>query len=178
MSIFADVRFLIKQLRAAITPNRDIWDSIAIAVALDSLHDDFESTTTTMLERGNKSIDEIQQILASPEVKFVSKRATGLTGDLAMMSQGRGKRKVNSDDKCFNYGKLGHFERDCTAPSTKKKNKSDKSTNGHQRRNNKRNRVHIVAAQSDDDESDTIPFRPGKAKMAREHTRQQAPKRI
>lgn len=49
MSIFADIRFLIKRLRAAITPNRAIWDSIAIVVALDSLHDDFKTTTTSML---------------------------------------------------------------------------------------------------------------------------------
>lgn len=60
MNIFADVWFLIKRLQVAITPNWDIWDSIAIAVTLDSLHDDFESTTTTMLECGNKIIDEIQ----------------------------------------------------------------------------------------------------------------------
>ena len=36
MSIFANVRFLIKQLRAAITLEQDIWDSIAIVVAFNS----------------------------------------------------------------------------------------------------------------------------------------------
>ena len=36
MSIFADVRFLIKQLQAAITLEQDIWDSIAIVVAFNS----------------------------------------------------------------------------------------------------------------------------------------------
>lgn len=41
-SIFADVRLLTKRLRAALTPNRDIYDSIAILIALDSIHDDFE----------------------------------------------------------------------------------------------------------------------------------------
>lgn len=73
MSVFANVRFLIKRLRAAITPERDIWDSIAIVVALDSLHDDFEATTASMLERGDKTIEEIQQILALTEAKLVSK---------------------------------------------------------------------------------------------------------
>lgn len=87
MSIFTDVRFLIKRLQAAITPNQDIWDSIEIAVALNLLHNNFESITMTMLECDNKLIDEIQQILVSAEAKFVNKRATGLTGDLAMMSK-------------------------------------------------------------------------------------------
>lgn len=43
MSIFADVRFLIKQLRDDITPGRDIWNSITIVVALNSLHDNFKT---------------------------------------------------------------------------------------------------------------------------------------
>lgn len=115
MSIFADVRFLVKRLRSAITPNRDIWDSIAIVVALDSLHHDFETTTTSMLERGDKTIEEIQQILASAEAKFISKRATGVTADLAMSSRGKnaGKRKATSEDRCYNCHKFGHFGRDC-----------------------------------------------------------------
>ena len=59
MSIFADVQFLIKHLRVVIIPNRDIWDSIAIVVKLDYLHNNFETTTTNMLERNDKTIDEI-----------------------------------------------------------------------------------------------------------------------
>lgn len=103
---------MVKRLRSAITPNRNIWDSIAIVVALDSLHNDFETTTNSMLESGDKSINEIQQILASAKAKFLSKRATGVTGELAMMSKGRNsrynKRKATSEDKCFNCQKLGH----------------------------------------------------------------------
>lgn len=80
-------------------------------VALDSLHDDFETTTTSMLERGDKTIEEIQQILASAEAKFLSKRATGVTADLAMMSKGKGnsKRKATSDNRCYNCHKFGHL---------------------------------------------------------------------
>ena len=37
MSVFADITFLIKRLQAVIIPTRDIWDSIAIVVALDLL---------------------------------------------------------------------------------------------------------------------------------------------
>ena len=39
------------------TPGRDLWDTIAIVIALDSLHDDFDTTTASLLEEGNKTID-------------------------------------------------------------------------------------------------------------------------
>lgn len=165
MSIFADVRVLIKRLRAAIAPNRDIWDSIAIVVALDSLHDDFEATTASMLERGDQTIEEIQQILASAEAKLISKRATGVTGDLVMVSRGRnfGKRKVASSDKCYNCHKLGHFGRDCKLPNQRVSgNRQDKRAriedSSNQRQQQSRNQAHIVAA---DDDSNPEPFRPG-----------------
>lgn len=54
-------------------------------VALDSLYDDFKTTTTSMLEQKDKIIDEIQQILASAEVKFISKYTTGVTKNLAII---------------------------------------------------------------------------------------------
>lgn len=118
MNIFADVCFLIKRLRAAIIPKWDIWDIIAIVVALDSLHNNFETTTTSILEQGDKTIDEIQQILASVKAKFISKRATKVTGDLAMMFRRRNseRQKASSDNKCYNYQKYGHFGRDCKLP--------------------------------------------------------------
>ena len=39
MQIFAEVRYLCKRLRKAMTPGRDLWDTIAIVIVLDSLHD-------------------------------------------------------------------------------------------------------------------------------------------
>lgn len=175
MSIFADVRFLVKRLRSAITPNRDIWDSIAIVVALDSLHDDFETITTSMLERGDKTIEEIQQILASAEAKFISKRATEITADLAMISRGKngtGKRKATSEDRCYNCHKFGHFRRDCRnadqRPPEQKKPKTIEPT--RQQSTRLRNRAHIAAT---DDDSDPEPFRPGVANMVKK-TKMQA----
>lgn len=96
-SVFAEVRFLTKRLKAAITPGKDIWDIIAIVVALDSLHNDFEPTIASMLESGEKPIEEIYQILASAKAKLKSKRATGVISDLAMISRGPPKTATPED---------------------------------------------------------------------------------
>ena len=59
MQIFAEVKYLCKRLRSAMTPGRDLWDTIAIVIALDSLHEDFDTTTASLLETGDKTIDQI-----------------------------------------------------------------------------------------------------------------------
>lgn len=82
-------------------------------IALDSLHEDFDTTTASLLEAGDKTIDQIQSILQSKEAKNISKRTTGAVGDLAMAFRD-GKRKANSDDEYYNCHKLGHFGRDCS----------------------------------------------------------------
>ncbi len=63
MQIFAKVKYLYKRLRMAMTLNRDLWDTIAIMIALDLLHEDFDTTTASLLETGNKTIDQIQSLL-------------------------------------------------------------------------------------------------------------------
>lgn len=63
MSVFADVWMLTKQLKATLTPNRDIYNSIAIVIALDSIRKDFDTKTSSLLKTGDKTIDKIQQIL-------------------------------------------------------------------------------------------------------------------
>lgn len=181
VSVFANVRFLVKRLRSAITPNRDIWDSITIVVALNSLHNNFETTTTSMLESGDKTIDEIQQILASAEAKFISKQATGVIGDLAILSRGKsGKRRVTSDDRCFNCNKFGHFGQDCRQKKPKPEEPTRESTR-HQQPNvrnqsNTRNHTHIAAA--DESDSEPKPFRPGVANMVKESQSMQPPRSV
>lgn len=44
------------------TPNNDLWDTIAIVIALDSLYNNFDTTIASLLETGNKSIDKTQSI--------------------------------------------------------------------------------------------------------------------
>lgn len=50
MSILADIRFLIKQLQAAIAPIQDILDIIGVDFIFDSLYNNLEATTISMLE--------------------------------------------------------------------------------------------------------------------------------
>ena len=177
MSIFADVRFLIKRLHISIALDRNIWDNIAIVVALNSLHNDFSTTTKSILKRGDKIINKIQQILAFTEVKFISKHITGSTEDLAMMSKSRNltKRKASSKDKYFNYRKLGHWRRDCTLPDyqKQKKNKNKSTTSPSNRQPRHRNRTNIAAITINKVDSDPKLYRPGKADMVKVMTSSQ-----
>ena len=60
ISIFAEVRFLVKQLKKAVIPNKNIWDSIAMVIVIEVLHKDFEYITLGLLgQSNNKSIDKI-----------------------------------------------------------------------------------------------------------------------
>ena len=176
MQIFAEVKYLCKRFRTAMTPGQDLWDTIAIVIALDSLHEDFDTTTASLLETGDKTIDEIQSILQSKEAKNLSKRATGDTGDLAMTFRDKGpKRKVNSDDECYNCHKFGHFGRDCFLPDRRlnrntQQSRKEESRRGDSRRgrdgtrSNTPNRAHQAAENRSakyDDDSDPEPFVPG-----------------
>lgn len=149
-SIFADVRLLTKCLRAALTSNSNIYDSIAIVIPLESIHDDFDTKTSSLLETGDKTIDEIQQILCSAKAKNLSKRATGITGDPAMAFRGSGgqqysaqysgtKRKANSDEQCYNFNKFGHYGRDCNQPDRRER-LPYQSNNNSNYNNNERSR--------------------------------------
>ena len=131
MQIFTKVRYLCKRLHTAMTPSRDLWDTIAIVITLDTLHDAFETITANLLETGDKTIDQIQSILQSKEAKNISKRTTGVVGDLAMVFKSSNnydsgpKRKAGSDEECFNCHKLGHYARDCTIPNKRQMNKNN-----------------------------------------------------
>lgn len=109
--------------------------------------------------------------MASAEAKFISRQATGITSDLAIMSRGKnstGKRKATSEDRCYNCHKFGHFGRECkNADQRLPKQKKPKTTQpARQQGTRPRNRAHIAAAT--DHDSDLEPFQPGVANMVKE----------
>lgn len=180
MQIFAKIRYLCELLRTAMTPNRDLWDTIAIVVAFDTLHEDFDTTAASLMETGDKTIDEIQSILQSKEAKNISKRATGGTSELAMAFRDN-KRKAASHEECFNCHELGHFGRDCPHPDKRFQQRPNSSypsrpqfrnnreggrpnTPRNDSRNNDsrpRHRANQAAEHRDDKDSDPEPFTPG-----------------
>lgn len=95
------------------TPDQDLWDIIAIVIALDTLHDD-QIIKTSLPESRDRTINQIQSILQLKKAKNMSRQATTATGDLIMAFKDNGgqNEKANRDEKCYNYHKLGHFRRD------------------------------------------------------------------
>lgn len=105
----------------AITLDRNIWDSIIIVIVLNSLHDNFKAITTSILECNDRSIKEIQQILAFTKGKLISKQTTGMTGNLAISYRKQSDKNGQNFKKCkalnikkyFNYEKLSYYKRNC-----------------------------------------------------------------
>ena len=90
------------------TKRRDPFKTIAIVIALDTLYDNYNTTTASMFKTGNKSINEIFTIIQSKEAKFKNKHATGNMGNAAMSIQAKTsnpsfqKKKANSDKEYYN----------------------------------------------------------------------------
>ena len=49
---------------------RNLFNTIAIITILNILHTNFEATIASMLETGDKTIEEIQSIIQSKEPKY------------------------------------------------------------------------------------------------------------
>lgn len=118
------------------TPGWNLWDRIAIVIALNSLHKDFDTTTASLIETDDKMIDEIQSILQSKEAKNISKQVIGNKGDLAMVfrdgdSSTAPKKMIHSYKECYNCHKLEHLGRDCPL-SDKRFNRSIQCQDGSQ----------------------------------------------
>ena len=116
IQIFAKVKYPYKRLQTAITLGRDLWDMIAIMIALNSLYNDFNTTIASLLEASNKTINQIQNSLQFKKAKNISKQATEGTGNLVIVfrdSSNASKKKANSYEKYYNCHNLGYFGRDC-----------------------------------------------------------------
>lgn len=59
------------------------------------------------------------------KAKFTGKQATRVTRDIAIISKDWIKRKIITNNRYFNYEKIGHFEKNYKASMTYKKNQSN-----------------------------------------------------
>lgn len=96
--------------------NRDIWDKIAIIIAINLLHKKFKYVTFKLLNQGGKkSTDKIQSTLTSVEAKFLSKKAVRLVAKLTYISTNNNQKLkiiVISENKWFNHRKMRYFRQD------------------------------------------------------------------
>lgn len=66
------------------TERRDLFETIAIIIALDMLYNNFDITIASIVKTENKSINEIFIIIQSKEVKLKSKLAIGNISDITL----------------------------------------------------------------------------------------------
>lgn len=84
-----------------------------IVITLDSLHKKFDATTTSLLETGDKTINQIQSIPQLKGANNLSKQAIRNIEEMAMAFRDkRPIKKVNSDNKYYNCHKLVYFGQD------------------------------------------------------------------
>lgn len=77
MQILTKVEYLCKCLQTAMTLEQNFWDIIAIVIALNSLHKDFNMTIAKLLKTSNKTINKIWSIFQSKKAKNLNERAIG-----------------------------------------------------------------------------------------------------
>jgi len=120
----AEVKTLARRLRDSIAEGKNVIDSFAIVIWLDSLHEDFDNVIATLLD-ADKSMEDMQEILSSHEQKSLSKRATGVPSEVAMNTKGSNSSgKQREGPKCYNCQKYGHIAKDCSKPNRRDKRKA------------------------------------------------------
>lgn len=114
----------------AITKHRIIWDSITLIGALNSLYDNFEMTTASLLYSGNKDFEETQLIVIFIKVANLAKQVIYITIDLAMMPRKKEPQqqslKSRLNIECFNYSKKSNYTRNCLYCTNPKGKSEDK----------------------------------------------------
>lgn len=122
VEIFTKVKYLYKQLKAAMIEGKDLFETIAIVIALDMLHNDFDTTTASMLKTKNKFIDEIFTIIQLKKAKLKNKRVIRNVSDVApAFCTPLPKRKATYDNLCYNCQQKRHFGQDCSFSDCRRK---------------------------------------------------------
>lgn len=104
------------------TEERDLFEIITIVIALDILYNDFDTTIASMLETGNKSINEIFTIIQSKEAKFKNKQAIKNIVDAVLtFCVFPPKKKATYDNLCYNCHQKGYFGQNYSFPDCRRK---------------------------------------------------------
>lgn len=93
MQIFVKVKYFCKRFCLAITPGQDFQNIIIIIIALNLLYKIFDTTTASLLETSDKTINQIQSIFQLKEAKNLSKQANRGIGNLAMAFKDKNEPK-------------------------------------------------------------------------------------
>ena len=82
-----------------------IWESITLLVAFESLHNDLEMKTASLLHFGDKDLEKIQQIVTSTEAVNFAKYTVKTTVVLALIAKKKQLEIVEMESKpgeeCF-----------------------------------------------------------------------------
>lgn len=92
----------------------NMQDTIINVIALGTLYNNFDMTTTSLLEIENKIIDQIQSILQLEKAKNICKCTTWAIGDLVILYKDNNnnqkiKYKANSNKKYFNCHAYSYY---------------------------------------------------------------------
>ena len=165
-TIFGKVSTLVDRLQNAVSDNQTIWELIKIVVAADSLHDDFDHVVRPIFHTGDKTLDQIQQIVTSKGQANLADRATDVTSEAAMMFR---PARNKGNDKCFLCGRKRYHARKWL--TGKRKRDDDQSKNKNRRRTweknqRKANKAATEEHHKSDDYANLYPA--GRAFMTRE----------
>lgn len=129
MQIFVKLKYFCKRFWMAITWERNLWGTMAVVITLSLFHEDFNTTTTSLLETSDKTINQIQNVLQSKKAKNISKKPTGRgTGNFAIVFRDKKfKKKTNSNNNCYNLHKLRDFRKHCFLLDKRLKRTTQKS---------------------------------------------------
>ncbi|SLM39420.1 Zinc finger, CCHC-type [Lasallia pustulata] len=186
-TIFGDVGSLIKRLKSAVREDRDIWDDIHIVVALGALSPQYDNNKAHITTSKELQVQEVQQYMASEEVRINSDRQVGVEPELAMGMQNRGRpmahnssyegrRGLGDDRMCYNCGKPGYIMQNCRQSNRRPDSKRQHDDNGRPFVQNKhpKHRLNKVANVSTDDDNESeeegkkLPLRMAKQKLPAE----------
>lgn len=104
------------------TGRRDLFETIAIVIALDMLYNNFDITIASIVKTENKSINEIFIIIQSKEAKLKSKLVIGnISNIIPSFCTLPNKIKATYDNLYYNYYYKGHFGQNCSLSDHKRK---------------------------------------------------------